>query len=181
MTGIVLVVVLITKFMHGAWIAIVAMVVLFVMMKGIRRHYDRVARELAADEDEDAVLPSRIHAIVLVSKLHKPTLRALAYAQATRPYDARGGHRQRRPGRDPGAAGGVGPPRHPGAAEGARLAVPGDHPPGHRLRPRSVAAAARATWSRSTSRSTSSATGGSTCCTTRARCGSRAGCCSPRV
>ena len=31
------------------------------------------------------MLPSRVHAIVLVSKLHKPTLRALAYARATRP------------------------------------------------------------------------------------------------
>jgi len=30
-------------------------------------------------------LPSRVHAIVLVSKLHKPTLRALAYARASRP------------------------------------------------------------------------------------------------
>ena len=29
--------------------------------------------------------PSRVHAIVLVSKIHKPTLRALAYARATRP------------------------------------------------------------------------------------------------
>jgi hypothetical protein len=31
------------------------------------------------------VLPARIHAVVLVSRLHKPTLRALAYARATRP------------------------------------------------------------------------------------------------
>jgi hypothetical protein len=30
-------------------------------------------------------MPTRVHAIVLVSKLHKPTLRALAFAQATRP------------------------------------------------------------------------------------------------
>ena len=30
-------------------------------------------------------LPSRIHAIVLVSKVHKPTLRAVAYARASRP------------------------------------------------------------------------------------------------
>jgi hypothetical protein len=30
-------------------------------------------------------LPSRNHAIVLVSKIHKPTLRALSYARATRP------------------------------------------------------------------------------------------------
>jgi hypothetical protein len=31
------------------------------------------------------VLPARNHAVVLVSKVHLPTLRALAYAQATRP------------------------------------------------------------------------------------------------
>ncbi|UGQ13844.1 APC family permease [Yinghuangia sp. ASG 101] len=85
MTGAVLVIVLVTKFLHGAWIAILAMVVLFVVMKGIRRHYDRVSDELVADPDEDMKLPSRVHGIVLVSKLHKPTLRALAYARAARP------------------------------------------------------------------------------------------------
>jgi amino acid transporter len=83
-TGFVLVIVLITKFVHGAWIAILAMVLLFFMMRGIHRHYNRVARELAALE-EDVALPSRIHAIVLVSKVHRPTLRALAYAKASRP------------------------------------------------------------------------------------------------
>jgi amino acid transporter len=83
-TGIVLVVVLLTKFTHGAWIAIVAMGGLFFLMRGIRRHYDRVGAELVA-ESEDQTLPSRVHAMVLVSKLHKPTLRALAYARASRP------------------------------------------------------------------------------------------------
>jgi len=83
-TGTVLVVVLITKFTHGAWIAILAMAVCFVVMKGIRRHYASVTLELAA-EDVDQVLPTRVHAIVLVSKLHKPTLRALAFAKAARP------------------------------------------------------------------------------------------------
>jgi amino acid transporter len=85
MTGCVLVVVLITKFLNGAWIAILAMVVIFFVMRGIRRHYDRVAVELAPDDDEVVSLPSRIHAIVLVSKIHRPTLRALAFARATRP------------------------------------------------------------------------------------------------
>jgi hypothetical protein len=84
MTGAVLIVVLITKFTRGAWIAIAAMAVFYVLMVAIRRHYDRVAAELVAGES-DAVLPSRNHAIVLVSTLHKPTLRALAYARATRP------------------------------------------------------------------------------------------------
>jgi amino acid transporter len=86
-TGIVLVVVLVTKFLAGAWIAIVAMTALFVMMKAIHRHYASVARELAEQQDEagQMVLPSRNHAVVLVSQLHMPTLRALAYARATRP------------------------------------------------------------------------------------------------
>ncbi|MFC4602812.1 APC family permease [Rhodococcus kronopolitis] len=84
MTGAVLVIVLITKFAAGAWIAIVAMISIFLVMKSIRRHYDNVAAEL--DEQEwDGVLPSRTHSIVLVSKLHMPTMRALAYARATRP------------------------------------------------------------------------------------------------
>jgi Amino acid permease len=84
MTGTVLVIVLVTKFTHGAWIAIVSMAVIYLVMLGIRRHYDRVSAELAPAEDRP-VLPARNHAIVLVSKVHLPTLRAIAYAQATRP------------------------------------------------------------------------------------------------
>ena len=84
--GTVLVVVLITKFLNGAWIAIAAMVVLFLLMRGIHRHYDAVSIELDPDVDSsDVMLPSRVHALVLVSKVHRPTLRALAYARATRP------------------------------------------------------------------------------------------------
>ncbi|WP_448504006.1 APC family permease [Mycolicibacterium thermoresistibile] len=87
-TGSVLVVVIVTKFAAGAWMAILTMATLFVVMRLIHRHYATVARELderAAEEGEGLVLPSRNHAIVLVSNLHLPTLRALAYARATRP------------------------------------------------------------------------------------------------
>ncbi|MFI6322152.1 APC family permease [Nonomuraea sp. NPDC050556] len=86
MTAVVLVVVLLTKFMVGAWIVCIAMPILFLMMKGIRKHYDNVAAELEVTEElDETMLPARNHAIVLVSKIHKPTLRALAYARATRP------------------------------------------------------------------------------------------------
>uniref|UniRef100_UPI0028B145B6 APC family permease n=1 Tax=Nocardioides pelophilus TaxID=2172019 RepID=UPI0028B145B6 len=88
-TAVVLVVVLITKFLAGAWITILAMGFFFVIMRGIKGHYDSVALELAADETDKA-LPTRVHAIVLVSKLHKPTLRALAFAKATRPNSLEG-------------------------------------------------------------------------------------------
>jgi len=84
LTGAVLVVVLVTKFALGAWIAIAAMTGVYALMLGIRRHYDTVARELTPAEGRP-VLPARNHAVVLVSKVHLPTLRAVAYAQATRP------------------------------------------------------------------------------------------------
>ncbi|MGX1880384.1 APC family permease [Streptomyces sp. NPDC055287] len=85
-TGLVLVVVLATKFTHGAWVALLGMVIFYGTMSAIRKHYDRVAEEIAADEgpSDDSVRPSRVHSIVLVSKVHKPTLRALAFAKLTR-------------------------------------------------------------------------------------------------
>ncbi|TSD98854.1 APC family permease [Gordonia rubripertincta] len=86
MTATVLVVVLITKFTAGAWIAVLAMVALFVVMKLIHHHYASVQRELdEAEADDEGVLPSRTHSIVLVSSLHMASRRALRYARATRP------------------------------------------------------------------------------------------------
>jgi amino acid transporter len=85
MTGTVLVIVLLSKFTQGAYIALLAMAAIFLLMKGIRRHYQRVAEEMALVDGADRTLPSRVRAIVLVSKLHKPTLRALAFAKAAHP------------------------------------------------------------------------------------------------
>jgi amino acid transporter len=84
LTSVVLVVIVITKFTHGAWLVIVAMPCLFLLMKAIHRHYSNVAHQLVPDSDV-RLLPSKVHAVVLVSKVHKPTLRALAFARATRP------------------------------------------------------------------------------------------------
>ncbi|MEV0530995.1 APC family permease [Kitasatospora sp. NPDC050463] len=85
-TALVLVIVLITKFTQGAWLAVVAAVLLWLMMRGIRRHYDAVSAELAIEDPrEEAVKPSKVHGVVLVSKLHKATLRAIGYAEALRP------------------------------------------------------------------------------------------------
>ena len=85
-TGLVLLVVVRYKFTHGAYLAMGAMVVLFLLMRAVRRHYDLVAAELTPSP-AGVALPSRIHGVVPVSKLHEPTLRALAFARATRPHD----------------------------------------------------------------------------------------------
>ena len=83
-TGLVLIIVLITKFLHGAWIVVVTMPLVFALMKAIHRHYQTVSRELSPGPS-GVTLPSRIHAVVLVSRLDTPALQALAFARATRP------------------------------------------------------------------------------------------------
>jgi amino acid transporter len=87
-TGVVFVIVLLTKFAQGAWIVVLAAPVLFATMKAIERHYGHVARELAPSASGVA-MPGRIHAVVLISNLLAPALRALAFAEATSPGSVR--------------------------------------------------------------------------------------------
>ena len=84
LTAVVLVVVFATKVVHGAWLAVLAMVVLFIVMRAISRYYRRFEREVATIKPA-TTLPPRVHALVLVSRLHQPALQALAFAKATRP------------------------------------------------------------------------------------------------
>jgi amino acid transporter len=83
-TGFVLIIVLVTKFTHGAWIVTIAMPALFLLMLAVRTHYDRVAIEVAPSPVGDT-LPARVHAVIPVSTLNEPTLRAVAFARATKP------------------------------------------------------------------------------------------------
>jgi amino acid transporter len=78
--------VLVTGFVDGVWVVVAAVPLVAGIMSLIHRYYLRVNAELAVPEDKSAgLLPSRVHAIVLVSRLHRPTLRALAYARVGRP------------------------------------------------------------------------------------------------
>ncbi|MEA2374815.1 MAG: hypothetical protein QOD53_1278, partial [Thermoleophilaceae bacterium] len=87
-TGLVFVIVLLTKFAQGAWIVVVAAPILFTGMKAVAQHYRQINRELAPTAS-GVVLPGHVHAVVLVSNLLAPTLRALAFAQATAPATVR--------------------------------------------------------------------------------------------
>jgi amino acid transporter len=90
-TALVLVIVITTKFSHGAWLVMVAIPAFVAVMLGIKRHYSNTDARLAAP-DGGAVLPSRVHAVVLVSRLNAPALKAVAYARATRPSTLVGLH-----------------------------------------------------------------------------------------
>ena len=86
LTGVVVLVVGVSGFTGGVWLVPAAIAVLYLVMRGIRAHYVRVETELAVGDDSGGMLlPSRVHAIVLVSRLHKPTMRALAYARSGHP------------------------------------------------------------------------------------------------
>jgi amino acid transporter len=87
-TGLVFVIVLVTKFAAGAWIVVLAAPVIFLVMKAIAMHYRHVSEELRAPP-AGVTLPARVHAVVLVSNLLAPTLRALAFAEATAPATIR--------------------------------------------------------------------------------------------
>ena len=84
-TGVVLCIVLAVKFMLGAWIAILAMAVLFVLMRGINTHYKKVDAEIAVEPEERNLLPSRVRAVIVVIGINKPTVRAVNFAKASRP------------------------------------------------------------------------------------------------
>ena len=169
--ALVFVIVLVTKFAQGAWIVVLAAPILFAAMKAIARHYARDRPTSSRRRLGGVALPGRIHAVVLVSNLLAPTLRALAFAQATDPATLRAvtvAADGRRPTRCPSEWQRA---RRPGAARGDRVAVPRDRAPAAALR---APAAARAPGRRDLDRHPRvrrRRTGGRTCCTTRPRCG----------
>jgi amino acid transporter len=83
MTAAVLIIVTITKFTHGAWIVFLVMPILWFLMLGVNRYYRDVDREIAVDADTTFGATGD-HAIVLVSRVQKPVLKALDYAIAAR-------------------------------------------------------------------------------------------------
>jgi amino acid transporter len=83
-TLVVLLIVAVTKFTSGAWVPIVVIPFIILLFKAINRHYTRVAESLRA---EPGFRPRRMNhtVIVLVGRVHKGVLEALAYAKSLNP------------------------------------------------------------------------------------------------
>ena len=92
-TALVLLIVIATKFSHGAWIVMVAVPLLVLLMYAIHRHYVRTDEMLEAPVG-GMTLPSRVHAVVLVSRVNSPAMLALSFARAARPDTLVGLHVQ---------------------------------------------------------------------------------------
>jgi amino acid transporter len=85
-TGVVSLIIAITKFTHGAWLVILLIPLVVLLLLTIRRHYDDVAYQLSLEglEPEDPP-PARHHVIVLVGDVHRGVLGAIRYARAISP------------------------------------------------------------------------------------------------
>jgi amino acid transporter len=90
-TGVVLIVVAVTKFTHGAWIVIVTVPIIVMGFKAIGRHYQSVTHQLRLPEARPP-LTAETRAVVLVAGLDEATLRAVGYARAMRPLELRALH-----------------------------------------------------------------------------------------
>ncbi|HMH44405.1 MAG TPA: APC family permease [Pyrinomonadaceae bacterium] len=84
-TFIVLVVLVITKFIHGAWIVVVLIPLLVALFRSIHRHYMDVATQLTT-EGLQKLQPIRHEVIVPISGIHRGVLKALEYAKAIAPH-----------------------------------------------------------------------------------------------
>lgn len=84
-TGIVLGVVILTKFKTGAWIIIVATPVVMYMMRAVHKHYTYVSDQLAHPERKPLDRrPGNAHFVILVGRVDAAAARAVGYARSTR-------------------------------------------------------------------------------------------------
>ena len=90
-TGIVAIEVASTKFLHGAWFTIVAVLGFVLLMRAIRKHYDQVAEQLSIQQAPPSIPPSRV-LVLLVGGVHQATMKALEVAQAMQSEHLRAVH-----------------------------------------------------------------------------------------
>lgn len=80
-TGIVAIVIMITKLTEGGWIVLVALALLLMLFSGIRRHYNYLAGELSVTP-EDTLRPIKTTVLLLVPRVHRGILQAISYAKS---------------------------------------------------------------------------------------------------
>jgi amino acid transporter len=87
-TGVVLLVVAATKFIHGAWIVIVAIPIVVALLRGVHQHYMRVQRQLhrgAASFGETGA--NRV--VLVLTDIDAAASEALGYIRSFRPAEVR--------------------------------------------------------------------------------------------
>jgi amino acid transporter len=83
-TALVMIVLIVTKFIHGAWIVVVVTPLLVLMFRAIHRHYLSVADQLSIEGLEPLRMVNHT-VIVPISGIHRGVLNALQYAKSIAP------------------------------------------------------------------------------------------------
>jgi amino acid transporter len=79
-TGVVLIIVTATKFVHGAWIVLLLLFAILLVFRTIHRHYQGVAEQLSLSRRWPT--PVRRHTVIVpVAGLHRGVVKAVQYAQ----------------------------------------------------------------------------------------------------
>ena len=82
-TSVVLIIVTVTKFTHGAWLVFLAIPVLAVLMIAVHRYYGDLEQDVTVDDTEHYGAAGDL-ALILVGRLQKPTVKAIDYALTAR-------------------------------------------------------------------------------------------------
>lgn len=85
LTGIVFVVIISTRFMHGAWAVLVLMPILVLVFRRVHQHYLNVAEQLSLATAPRIGAVRRHTALVLVSGIHRGVVPALEFAKSIAP------------------------------------------------------------------------------------------------
>ncbi|MDQ3980832.1 MAG: APC family permease [Actinomycetota bacterium] len=84
-TGIVLAIVAISKFTAGAWLPVVVIPAIIFLLVAVKRHYERISKTLEIRPSDVRPVSLNHTVVILVGRVHKGVLKALAYAKSLRP------------------------------------------------------------------------------------------------
>jgi amino acid transporter len=84
-TSVVTVVVVVSKFTEGAWVPVIVIPAFVVLFKSIRRHYDRVRREIAVTPGTGFPEIRNTVVVLVGTEMNRGALEAVAYARSLRP------------------------------------------------------------------------------------------------
>jgi hypothetical protein len=82
LTAVVFIVIIVTRFAHGAWSVLVLIPLLVLLFRAIHQHYIEVARQLSLEQSPQTQPVRRNTALVLVSGVHRGVIPAVEFAKA---------------------------------------------------------------------------------------------------
>jgi amino acid transporter len=85
-TLIVLIVIAVTRFTHGAWAVVVLIPLVVLLFRAIHKHYMEVARQLSTEGMEEKLRTLKPEVIVPISGVHRGVINALEYARSIAPH-----------------------------------------------------------------------------------------------